>query len=98
DRDVGHGAERTPRSGQQFAEVIAGDILHDATTGLDRFTTAGDGGDAEEMIAGSTGFYASRTGQIGGDCAANRTIVCLRTEQWAVVDRLKSQFLVVLVQ
>ena len=77
DGDVGHGGERAPGAGQHLAHVVAGDVLHHAAAGLDGLGAAGDGGDAEEMIARGAGLDAARAGEIGSDGAADGALARL---------------------
>ena len=70
DGDLGQCGERSKGSGQQFGEVIAGDILHDPATALHKFTTPGHGFDTQNMIARGTRLDAARSGQIASNHAA----------------------------
>ncbi len=55
DGDIGQNRERAVGAGQQFAHVVAGDILDHPATGLDRLAAPGDRLDAKEVIARRAG-------------------------------------------
>ena len=49
--DVGDDGERAPGAGHQLRQVVAGDVLDDAAARLEGLAAAGDGVDAEHMVA-----------------------------------------------
>ena len=73
-RDIGHGGERAPGTGQHLAHVVAGDVLHHAAARLDGLGAAGHRGDAEEMVARGARLDAARAGKIGRDGAADGAV------------------------
>src|SRR5262249_56130523 len=82
-------------SRKELAKVVARHVFHNTAARLDCLSAAGDCSHPEEMIARGTGFNPAWPGQIGGDDAAESAVVRLATQQWPVVDGLKSQLLVV---
>ena len=59
-RDDAQGAQR---AGEQFAEIVTGDIFHDAAAGFERHAAAIDGADADHIIADRAPAKAARPAQ-----------------------------------
>ncbi len=93
--DVGHRAQRAPGAGEQFAQVVAGDVLDHAAARLDGVAAAGHRGDAQKVVARGARLDAARAGEIGGDHAADGALPRRLAEQRAVIHRLEAELLVV---
>ena len=68
--DLGDHAERAVAAGEQLAQVEAGDVLQHAPAGTDDLGPSGHRADAQHVVAHRTPGDAARTGQVGGDDAA----------------------------
>ena len=89
--------EGAPGAGEQFAEIIAGDVLDHLAAGFERLRPPADGMKAEQMIARGAGLDAARTGQIASQRPAERR-PRLGTKERAIIGRLESQHLLFLVK
>ena len=63
ERHLGHDRQRAPGSGQQLAEIIAGDVLHHLAAGLEAVAEAGDRVRPEQMVARPARLDPARTGR-----------------------------------
>src|SRR5436309_2791494 len=84
-------SERAPGTGHQLAQVITGDVLHDASARFERLAAPGDCREAKKMVARRARLDAARTGQVGGEHAADGAAalsvkVWRRAEHPTVVD------------
>ena len=70
--DLGDDGERAPRAGEALGEVVAGDVLHHAPARLERLAAAGDGLDAEHMVARRARLDAARAAGVRRQHAADR--------------------------
>ena len=90
-RHVGHGRKRTPGAGEKLAEVVAGDVLHNAAAGFEGLAAPGNGTEAEKMIARGAGLYPPRPGEVSSECTADRARVRRTSEKRPVIHRLEGQ-------
>ena len=72
ERQLRDDAERAERTGEQFAEVVAGDVFHHAAAAFERDAAAIDGVDADHVVANRAVAVASRAAPIRGHHAADR--------------------------
>ena len=72
ERQLRDDAERAERTGEQLAEVVAGDVLHDAAAALERDAAAVDGVDADHVVAHRAVAEPARAGPVRGHDAAER--------------------------
>ena len=72
ERELRDDAQRAERAGEQFAEVVAGDVFHDAAAAFERDAAAVDGVDADHVIAHRAVAEAARAGPVGRHDAAER--------------------------
>ena len=71
---LGDDREGAPAAGDAARDVVAGDVLHHAATGLDQLAMTGDGAHAEQVVAGRARVDAARAGQIGRESRADRAL------------------------
>ena len=67
ERRLGDQAERAVGAGEQLAEVVAGDVLHDLAAGLGDGAVGPDHGDADEQVARRAVAEAQRACGAGRD-------------------------------
>ena len=72
ERQLRDDAERAERTGEQLAEIVAGDVLHDAAAAFERHAAAIDGVDADHVVANRAVAVAPRAAPIRGHDAADR--------------------------
>ena len=72
ERELRDDAERAERAGEQFAEIVAGDVFHDAAAAFERDAAAIDGVDADHVVAHRAVAEPARAGPVGGRDAAER--------------------------
>ena len=72
ERELRDDAERAERAGEQLAEVVAGDVLHDAAAAFERDAAAIDGVDADHVVADRAVAVAARAVPVRGHHAAER--------------------------
>ena len=92
---LGHGDQGAEAAGEQLAQVIAGDVLHDPAAGLDRVAAPGHRAHAEEVIARCAGLDPTRAREVAGDHAADRAAPWFAAKQRAVIRRLERELLLV---
>ncbi len=71
-RELRHHRERAPGTGEQFRQIVAGDVLHHAPAGLEDFAASRDRAHAEREIARRAGLDPPRPGEIDRERAAER--------------------------
>src|SRR5262249_52217614 len=69
-RHLGNDPQRTERADVELAQIVAGDILDDATTRFDLLPFVVDGADADDVIPQRAIALAARTTGVGGQGAA----------------------------
>ena len=74
ERELRDDAERAERAGEQLAEIVAGDVLHDAAAAFERDAAAVDGVDADHVVADRAVAVAARAAPVRGDDAADRRL------------------------
>ena len=82
-------------AGEQLAQIEPGDVLQHASAGADCFAVSGHRADAQHVVAHRTPGDAARTGQVGGDDAAEG-LWFARAGDRREVGRLGDQVLAVL--
>ena len=92
---LGHGDQGAEAAGEQLAQIIAGDVLHDPAAGLDRVAAPGHRAHAEEVIARGAGLDPTRAREVAGDHAADRAAPRFAAKQRAVIRRLERELLLV---
>ena len=79
--DVGEHGQRAPRAGHHLGQVVAGDVLDDAAARLERLAAAGNGMDAEDVVARRARLQPARAGEVGGEHAADGAPARLAAEK-----------------
>ena len=74
ERQLRDDAERAERAGEQFAEVVAGDVFHHAAAAFERHAAAVDRVDADHVVANRAVAVAPRAVPIRGHDAADRRL------------------------
>ena len=85
-RELRDDAQRAERAGEQFAEVVASDVFHDAAAAFERHAAAVDGVDADDVVAHRAVTEAARGRPVGGHDAAERGFARRGERRSAVVD------------
>ncbi len=93
DADLGQHRERAVGARHQLREVVAGDVLHHATAGLELLAAAAHGVEAQEMIAGRALLYPARTREIAEQHAAEGLLLRRGAHQRTPVAGLEGQHL-----
>ncbi len=88
-----HHRQRAPGPRQQFAEIVAGDVLHHPAAGLEAVAEAGHAVRPQQMIASAAGPDAAGSGEAGADHAADGA-EARRAQQRRGVDRLEGELLI----
>src|ERR1700730_17048494 len=88
-------SERTPRPGQQFAQIEPSDVLDHATAGLEGLAASRYRDDAEKMIARGADADTTRPGHVRRQHATDGAKALRAAKQRAVVHRLEGKFLTV---
>ncbi len=90
---LAHDRQRAPAARQAAAQVVAGDVLHDAAAGLEDLAAPVDAAHAEQVVAGSADADAAGAGQVGGEHAGDGALVRLPAVEHGELDRLEGQHL-----